>query len=928
MVNQTITSLIDSRALPGRCFHELFEQQAERTPEAEAVVYRNQRLTYRELDQRGNQVAHFLRASGVGPETLVGICMERAPEMMVALLGILKAGGAYLPLDASYPPDRLTYMMDDAKAPVVLTQQRLREKISTPAEIVAVDEQWPEIAKQSTERIDSGVEQENLAYVIYTSGSTGKPKGVMIHHLGLVNYLSWASKFYRMWGGSGSLVHSPIGFDLTITTLFGPLIVGQRVMLLPEGLGLDELAAALRSQKDFTVVKITPTHLEALAHMLPENELAGRVRVLVIGGEMLRWEHIERWRRHAPATRLINEYGPTETVVGCCIYEAHDRVAAGSVPIGVAIDHMQMHVLDADLRSVAHGSIGEIYIGGVGVARGYLNQPETTAAKFLSVNIERVESRLYKTGDLARALSDGNLEYLGRTDHQVKIRGYRIELGEIEVALARHPTVRDCAVLAREHGGDRQLVGYVVARDKLRPDAGELRGFLLERLPPYMVPAAFVTLPEFPLTVNGKVDRDALPAPVERVVAGERSFRAPSETLEIQLAGIWEQLLNVRPIGATDNFFEIGGDSLKAVVLTAKIEEVRGRHIPPALLMEENTIEKLARAIHRLDMEPHDDTIVAVQPNGRLAPLYFVPGIGGMVLGLSYLAQHLGKDQPLFGLQARGIKNDESPCGSIEEMARYYVDAIRAAQPNGPYFIGGYSFGGVVAFEIARQLEAAGQKLGILAILDTEAPNQRRFDFPGFIHNLPFWMNDFVFRRDRRQVVADVQMKVKNVCKVVFNKIACPFGFEALPANIEDEVAMPDEFPERYRRVIAAHYRALLDYRPGPYSGRIMLFRTRAQPLFRAHADNGWRCLAQGGVEIYVVDGVHEDFMVEPYVSSLAGQLRIALERSRAPSNVRQPSLENVSSVHGRPLDSRLPWLIRPIPRFVQTLITAIFGEL
>ncbi|HEY1374737.1 MAG TPA: amino acid adenylation domain-containing protein [Candidatus Binatia bacterium] len=928
MANQTITCSIEPRALPGRCFHELFAEQAERTPEAEAVVYRDQRLTYRELNRRANQVAHFLRASGVGPETLVGICMERAPEMMVALFGILKAGGAYLPLDASYPADRLTYMMDDAKAPVVLTQQRLREKISTSAEIVAIDEQWPEIAKQSTERVDSGVKQENLAYVIYTSGSTGKPKGVMIHHRGLVNYLSWASRFYRMWEGAGSLVHSPIGFDLTITTVFGPLMVGQRVTLLPEGLGLDELASALRSQKDYSVVKITPTHLEALAHMLPANELAGRVRVLVIGGEMLRWEHIERWRRHAPATRLINEYGPTETVVGCCIYEARDRVAAGSVPIGVAIDNMQMHVLDADLRPVEPGSTGEIYIGGAGVARGYLNQPETTAAKFVSVALDGVDSRLYKTGDLAHALPDGNLEYLGRTDHQVKIRGYRIELGEIEVALARHPTVRDCAVLAREDGGDKRLVAYIVGRDNHGPAADELRGFLLERLPAYMVPAAFVTLPEFPLTVNGKVDRDALPAPDDRVAAGERPFRAPSETLEIQLAGIWEEVLNVRPIGATDNFFEIGGDSLKAVVLTAKIEEVRGRHIPPALLMEENTIEKLARAIHRLDLEPHDKTIVAVQRNGGFAPLYLVPGIGGMVLGLSYLAQHLGKDQPLFGLQARGIKNDESACGSIEEMARYYVDAIRAAQPDGPYFIGGYSFGGVVAFEIARQLETAGQKLGILAILDTEAPDRRRFDFPGFVQNLPFWMNDFVLRRERRQVVADVRTKVKNISKGMLNKVSRPLGFRAMPANIEDEVAMPNEFPERYRRVIAAHYQALLDYRPGLYSGRITLFRTRAQPLFRAHADNGWRRLAQGGVEIYPVDGVHEDFMVEPHVSCLARQMRIALEKSRTPSNLRNPTLDDVSRVHRRSVDSRLPWPLRPIPRFVQTLITAIFGEL
>ena len=925
MANQTIISSVASRALSNYCFHELFEQQARQAPEAEAVVYRDERLNYRRLDERANQVAHFLRASCVGPETLVGICMERSPEMMAALLGILKAGGAYLPLDASYPADRLAYMTEDANAPVILTQQRLVDKISAAGKVVAVDEQWPEIAKHSTDSIDSGVKQENLAYVIYTSGSTGKPKGVMIHHLGLANYLLWASRFYRMWEGAGSLVHSPIGFDLTITTLFGPLIVGQRVTLLPEGLALDELAAALRSGNDFSVVKITPTHLEALGHMLPKDDLAGRVRVLVIGGEMLRWEHIERWRRHAPATRLINEYGPTETVVGCCIYEARDRVAAGSVPIGVAIDNMQVHVLDADLRPVKPGAAGEIYIGGVGVARGYLNQPETTAAKFVSVALGGgAPSCLYKTGDLARALPDGNLEYLSRTDHQVKIRGYRIELGEIEVTLARHPTVRDCVVLAREDGGDKRLVAYVVGWKNRVPAADELRTHLHQQLPEYMVPAAFVTLTAFPLTVNGKIDRDALPAPEQRRPP-DWAFKAPTDTLEIQLAGIWEEILAVRPIGTMESFFELGGDSLKAVLMATKVEEVRGRHIPPAMLLEENTIEKLARAIHRLDLEPHDQTLVAVQAKGELPPLYLVPGIGGVVLGLSYLAQRLGTDQPLYGLQARGVKDDESPCGSIDDMAAYYIDAIREAQPQGPYFIGGYSFGGIVAFEIARQLRAAGQSVGMLAILDTEAPGPQSFDIKGFVQNFPYWLTDFVLSRHPRRVFFEVFIKTKNLFKKSIDKIGQPLGFDALPKRIEDEVEMPEHWPERYRRVIETHYAALLGYEPALYPGRITLFRTKAQPLFRAHTDNGWGRLAQGGVEVHRIAGLHANFMHEPYVASLARQLRATLERARMPSNLRQHSPSEVSDVRDEFLGYRLPWILRPVPRFLQALITAIF---
>lgn len=889
-------NFIDSHSpAPTSCFHELFEQQAARTPGAPAVAYLDQTLSYRELNRRANQVAHYLRAEGIGPESLVGICMERAPEMMVALLGILKAGAAYLPLDASYPAERLAYMMEDAKVPVILTQKKLIERVSKAGgRIVAVDEDWPVIARHSNTNPNSGVTQENLAYIIYTSGSTGKPKGVMIHHLGLANYLCWASRFYRMTQGQGSLVHSPIGFDLTITTLFGPLLVGQRVVLLPEGMGIDELVAALRSGKDYTVVKITPTHLEALAHMLPDNELAGRARVLVIGGEMLRWEHIAAWRKHAPATRLINEYGPTETVVGCCIYEAGDRVVGGSVPIGVAIDNMQMHILDADLKPVDAGEIGEIYIGGVGVARGYLNQSETTEAKFITAPVNGSPARLYKTGDLARALPDGNLEYLGRTDHQVKIRGYRIELGEIEVALAQHMTVRDCVVVAREDGGEKRLVAYIVSHDGKAAGMDEFRGFLLDRLPPYMVPLAFVTLDVFPLTVNGKIDRDALPAPQEQSRVLDRPFIAPTETLEIQLAGIWEEILGVRPIGIADDFFELGGDSLKAVLMATKVEEVRGRHIPPAILLEENTIQKLARAIHRMDLQPHDKTIVPVQAKGPLPPLYLVPGIGGMVLGLSYLAQRLGTNQPLSGLQARGVKNAETPCESIEDMARFYIDAIRAAQPTGPYFIGGYSFGGVVAFEMARQLQASGQQVGILAIFDTEAPGAQRFDFIGFIRNLPFWLNDFVLRRHPLTVAGDVVGKIRSLSKRSAEKIARRLGLEGPAKRIEDEVEMPSHFPDRYRRVIELHYKALLAYTPAPYPGILTLFRTKAQPLMRAHSDNGWGRLVHGGVEIYTVDGVHMNFLQEPYVRSVATQLRIALEKSRNRAGIRPPQRPRV----------------------------------
>jgi amino acid adenylation domain-containing protein len=874
------------------CFHRLFEAQVERTPDAVAVAYKDERLTYRELNRRADQLAHHLRALGAGPETLIGICMERAPEMMVGLIGILKAGAGYLPLDPSYPAERLAYMLEDARTPVVLAQRRISDKVSGhTAKVICVDEDWPEIERESGENLENGPEPDHLAYVIYTSGSTGKPKGVMIHHRGLANYLSWAARYYRMSEGAGTLVHSPIGFDLTITTLLAPLLVGQRVVLLPEGPGIEELARALGAGKDYTLVKITPTHLEALAHMLPGDELAGRVRVLVVGGEMLKWEHIAAWRTYAPATRIVNEYGPTETVVGCCIYEVTGDVQSGSVPIGRAIDNMDMHLLGSDLQPVPPGEIGELYIGGVALARGYLNQPEITREKFIcrSSNGD-AGARLYKTGDLARRLPDGNLEYLGRTDHQVKIRGYRIELGEIEVALGRHPDVRDCAVVAREDGSagastslstGKRLVAYVVGKNETSPSVDRLRSFLQDRLPGYMVPSAFVVLAALPLTVNGKVDRDALPSPEQRSRSLDNPFKAATDSLEMQLAEVWEEILGVRPIGITDNFFDLGGDSLQAVLMATKVEEIRGSHIPPSLVIEENTIEKLARAIHRLDAEPRDGTVVKVQPKGSLPPLYLVPGIGGLVLGASYLARRLGLDQPLYGLQARGVRDSESAFTSIEEMASYYIDAIQCVQGDDPFFIAGYSFGGIVAFEIARQLYAAGKRVGMLAILDTVAPGSHRFSAVSFLRNLPHWIGDFVVRRKPKEVIRDVGNKLKKVSKLCINGVLRPLGVAPLRADITENVDMPAELPERYRRVITAHYQALLRYKPRGYPGRIMLFRAKAQPLLRAYPDNGWGRFAEGGVEVHGVEGNHLNFGEEPYVQVLAKKMRAALEKSR-----------------------------------------------
>src|SRR5437588_2830781 len=428
--------------------------------------------------------------------------------MVVGLLGILKAGGAYLPLEPGSPRERLAFMLQDAHPQLLLTQQRLLPQLPETAQpVVCLDSDWEGIAGQSEQKPLSGVRGENLAYVIYTSGSTGKPKGTMLLHRGLLNYLSWCCQTYEASAGTGSPLHSPLGFDLSVTSLFSPLLTGQCITLVAEEQGAEALASALRTGTDYSLVKLTPAPVQLLRQTLRPAAAATSTRALVIGGEALLAEQLAFWRQHAPATRLINEYGPTETVVGCCVYEVGPQDAAsGAVPIGQPIANTQLYVLDAQLHLAPIGVVGELYIGGAGLARGYLKRPELTAERFVPhAWSAEPGARLYKTGDLARYRTDGVLEFLGRQDHQVKVRGYRIELGEIEQALLEHPAVRECVVVVRASlAGTNQLVAYVVLDQSQQADQEQiaLGPFLQERLPDYMVPPQIVVLDALPLTAN------------------------------------------------------------------------------------------------------------------------------------------------------------------------------------------------------------------------------------------------------------------------------------------------------------------------------------------------------------------------------------------------------------------------------------------
>jgi len=577
------------------CIHQLFESQAARAPEAVAAVFKYEQLSYGELNAKANQLAHYLQGLGVGPDARVGICVERSLEMVIGILAVLKAGGAYVPLDPQYPNERLEFMLEDAQVQALLTQGQFIDRFRDQRlRVVRLDEDWQEIDRESRENLSTAPAAENLAYVIYTSGSTGKPKGVMITHRGLVNYLSWCTKAYKVEEGRGAVVHSSIGFDLTVTSLFPPLLAGKSIVLMGEGEGVEELSRVMLSDDPFSLLKITPVHLELLSQHLNEQEAGSLANALIIGGEMLLGESLRFWRAHAPRTRLINEYGPTETVVGCCVYEV-DKDISGGVPIGRPIANTQLYLLDKHMNQVPGGVIGELYIGGAGLARGYLNRPELTAERFIPDPFAQGPgSRLYKTGDVGRYLPDGHMDFLGRNDHQVKVRGHRIELGEVESVLREYEGVTEGVVTVRESEiGEKLLAAYIVAPQEQACSVSDLQRFMREKLPEYMVPSAFMIIDALPLTHNGKVDMKALPPLVGSRREPEREYVAPLTPAEKLLANIWAQVLRLDRVGIHDNFFGLGGDSIRALQIISRAKKA-GLRLTSKQIFQSPTIAELA----------------------------------------------------------------------------------------------------------------------------------------------------------------------------------------------------------------------------------------------------------------------------------------------------------------------------------------------
>lgn len=875
----------------GHCAQELFEAQVQRTPQAVAVVFGEERITYQELNGRANRLAHYLRRLDIGPDILVGLFMKRSPAMVAALLGILKAGGAYVPLDPTYPKERLAFMLEDALPAVLLTQSSLLGSLPAHAKrMIWLDPDNPAVAAEPDDNLPCVADEDSLAYVIYTSGSTGRPKGVMVPHRALTNYLTWCTDAYATAAGTGAPVQSSISFDLTVTSLFAPLLAGQAVHLLGEGSSVDELRAAFQKAADFSLVKITPAHLELLGQVLDPREVSGRTRAFVIGGENLNVPHIAFWQTFAPETVLINEYGPTETAVGCCVYRLPARGHHhGPVPIGRPIANTQLHVLGRDLRPVAPGQPGELYIGGAGVARGYHNRPDLTAERFVPDPFgSQPGARLYRTGDLVRALPAGDLEFLGRIDRQVKVRGVRIELGEIEAVLAEYPAVRSAAVLAREDAhGDRHLVAYVVPRDSGSFAIGDMRNFLKSRLPEYMVPSALVQLDNLPLNLNGKVNVEALPAPERAHLELSGGFVPAQTALETQMVRLWETILGIESVGIRDDFFALGGDSLLATRLVAQIYKVFGRDLSAASLLKAPTIERLVKLLENPAASVSEPALVPLQPCGSRPPFFCVHAIVGETLSFAPLARLLGTDQPFYGLQARQAGSVQRPA-SLEALAAEYLDEVRVCQPRGPYYLGGFSFGGTVAFEMARQLQAQGEEIGLLAVLDQRSNPGRAAAFrpaflPEFLKNIPFWFWYDLCQTNATSLFTRLRLRFQELRL----RLAQPRdrGGAATPSAAARTAGAAFDLTrlsEAYRKLLEYHFQLLFDYVPQAYSGRVTLLRARAQPLTRFQAgDLGWSGLAQGGVDVIDVPGSHDTLLKEPYVRVLARRLRACLEKAQ-----------------------------------------------
>jgi amino acid adenylation domain-containing protein len=850
---------------------ELFQQRAEETPDDPAVTFNGKSVTYGELSHSTAHLAGRLKAIGAGPGTLIGICMERGSEMVAAMLGVLRAGAAYLPLDPAFPADRIAFMQEDAQPLAVITQFHLHEKFSfSAAHVVYLDSleisSDLEILPAISTHPDAGL--DDLAYLLYTSGSTGKPKGVQITHRALTNLLSAVIPCLPLEKSDVFLATSTISFDISVFEIFAPLITGAHLVVAPRSTAVNgELLAEAIKSSGATLLQATPSGWRILLEAGWQGQPTLK---MLTAGEPLDRTLAKRLLERGAA--LWNLYGPTEATIyatGCRVVEGDAKIT-----VGWPLANYTTYVLDEQRNSVAIGAVGELYLGGIGVARGYLNRAELTAEKFMAdpivrdVPSEEASRLLYRTGDLARFWPDGQIELLGRADNQVKLRGYRIELEEIEALLDSHPSVRKAVVKVVDVAeGDQRLAAYVVPRNCGDVDEAALREYAQCSLPAYMVPTAFVTMEAFSLTPNGKVDRKALPAPVVKPLLTSVLSGMPTDELELVVFNCWQAALNVPHLGMDDNFFEAGGHSLLAARLFAEIGKQLDLKLPVSLLVEAPTPHLLAKRIRKMRWAP-GKCLVAMQTAGSLPPIYFVHHLFGDILVYRALAECFEPERPVIGVQAPAGLADRSERCCLESLAEEYVKEILEQQATGPFHLAGFSSGSLLAFEMARQLMGAGHKVGLVALIDgaIQAPGPQLSKPARYLKiaarklcKIAFKFSDEI-KEGPRQFIAKRARYLLLLWRM--RKLATAPTSSVSNLTLEQALLLAEN-----------------SHRPLPYSGSALLLRFHDEAWkFGPDPLMGWSSLVLGGIEVVDFPGGHLTGMSPERASSLAAVLKTRMK--------------------------------------------------
>ncbi|MEQ1792685.1 MAG: amino acid adenylation domain-containing protein [Nitrospira sp.] len=865
------------------CLFELIESQVERSQQAVAVSMDGRTLTYQALNAKANQLARRLVALGVRPSNTVGLCLERSLDMVVAVLAVWKAGANYLPLDPEYPRDRLRFMLEDSGATLALTTTGLSGRIAVlGTRIVCLDQEQTALDQEPTHNLPRAATADDLAYVLYTSGSTGQPKGVEIGHRALVNFLCSMRQRPGCTADDVLLAVTTLSFDIAGLELYLPLMVGGRVEIASRAVAID--GAKLRDQLEAsgaTLMQATPATWRLL---LGAGWAGRRTLTALCGGEAfppdLAAELLKRTRA------VWNMYGPTETTIWSAVSKLEP--GDGEISIGRPIANTSLYILDERGAPVPVGVPGELYIGGHGVARGYRNRPDLTAARFLADPFAcELDARMYRTGDRARYRADGSIVHLGRLDHQVKIRGFRIELGEIEAVLGRHQAVRQVVVTAREdEPGEKYLAAYLVRAEGQSVEVGELRSWTRAALPEYMLPTAYVFLDALPLTANNKIDVRALPPPRSGAASVGLEHDGPRDLIEVQLVALWQQVLNVQEIGIHENFFDLGGHSLTAAQLFYLLEQVYGKTLPLATLFHAPTIAELGDVLRREDWTPPWQSLVAIQPNGLASPCFMVPGVGGHILMFARLARLLGRELPVYGLQIRGVDGDESPFTVLPEMAAHYVSEVQRVQAKGPYLFVGSCTGGVIAYEMAQQLTAQGQAV-TLVMLNTWHPKsyaRHKSRLWGAVIGVAVILKKFTtaLRLVRGLPLRERWVSLRRKCKAFL-----VYSLRSIVRH-DDVVQLPAQ------RLKAATFGAIARYRVERFPGRIVnvVASPRLADEIALDTRYDWPTFGNGESRTIVIPAGNAGRLCEPpYVDELARCIQHVL--SPDPGNILESNLKN-----------------------------------